>query len=211
MPRRKSYTADFKLSAIAHAEVHGNRATGRQFNIDESVIRGWRKEKGTLEKMNPRKRARRGPKAKWPHLEADLKQWIVAQRDNNRPVSTVAIKLKAKLMAAEKHIDDFKGGVHWVYKFMKRNQLSVRTRTTVGKSLPENWEKKTDDFREFVAREIQHLHLPHSAIINMDQVPMCFDIPATRSVDEVGVKIVKVATTGHEPLSRLYWLVLQME
>jgi len=87
-------------------------------------------------------------------------------------------------MAAEKHIDDFKGGVHWVYKFMKRNQLSIRTRTTVGQRLPENWEKKMDDFREFVAREIQKLDLPHSAIINMDEVPMCFDIPATRSVDE---------------------------
>jgi len=60
MPKRNSYTADFKLTAIAYAEVHGNRATGRKFDIDESVIRGWRKEKGALEKMNPRKRARRG-------------------------------------------------------------------------------------------------------------------------------------------------------
>ena len=61
-----------------------------------------------------------------------------------------------------------------------------------------------EDFREFVAKELQELDLPHFAIINMDEVPMSFDIPATRSVDEVGVKTVKVATTGlSEPLSRL--------
>ncbi len=40
-----------------------------------------------------------------------------------------------------------------------------------------------DDFCEFIAREIQKLVLPHSAIINMDEVPMCFDILATGSVD----------------------------
>ena len=53
MPKRKSYTADFKLTAIAYAEVHGNRAAGKEFDVNESSNRGWRKEKGTLEKMNP--------------------------------------------------------------------------------------------------------------------------------------------------------------
>lgn len=198
MPKRKSYTADFKLTVIDYADIHGNRSAGREFSVDEKSVREWRKEKGVLERINPRKRARRGPKARWPNLESDLKEWVLAQRENNRPVSTVAIKLKAKLMAREKQIVDFKGGVHWVYKFMKRNQLSVRARTTVGQHLPENWEKTIQNFHEFVTKEIRELDLSPASIINMDEVPMSFDIPSTRCVAETGSKTVKIATTGHE-------------
>jgi len=64
-----------------------------------------------------------------------------------------------------------------------------------------------EDFREFVAKEVQELDLPHSAIINMDEVLMSFDILATRSVDEVGAKTVKVATTRHERTSSMVKLM----
>lgn len=201
MPKRKSYTADFKLTVIAYASERSNRASAHEFSVDEKSAREWRKEKNVLENMNPRKRARRGPKARWPHLENDLKEWIIVQRENNRAVSTVAIKMKAKLLAAEKNIDDFKGGINWVFKFMKRNQLSVRTRTTVGQRLSDNWEQKLRDFQEFASKEVAALNLSPASIINMDEVPMTFDIPATRTVSETGVKTVKVTTTGHERTS----------
>jgi len=55
-----------------------------------------------------------------------------------------------------------------------------------------------DDFCNFVSKEIEENSLSASDIVNMDEVPMSFDIPATRSVAETGVKTVEVATTGHE-------------
>jgi hypothetical protein len=36
MPLRKSYTAAFKLEAVAYAKKNGNRATGRHFSINEN-------------------------------------------------------------------------------------------------------------------------------------------------------------------------------
>lgn len=202
MPKRKSYTADFKLQVIKYAKENGNRAAGREFSVGETSVREWRKDETELESMNPRKRARRGGKARWPHLEANLVKWILAQRENNRAVSTVAIKAKARLLASEMKLDDFKGGSYnWVYKFMRRNNLSMRARTTVGQRLPDDWEKKLDDFREFVHKEISQHDLSPDDVINMDEVPMVFDIPPTRSVAEVGVKTVAVATTGHERTS----------
>ena len=44
MPRR-SYTAVFKLQVISYAEEHGNRAAGRKFDVDESNVRKWRRNK----------------------------------------------------------------------------------------------------------------------------------------------------------------------
>lgn len=132
-------------------------------------------------------------------MEENLAEWVRSQRDNNHAVSTVAIKLKARLLATEMKIEDFRGGsANWVFKFMKRNNLAVRIRKTVGQKLPPDWEQKLHDFHSFVQNEIVQLKLKYCDIINMDEVPMSFDIPASRSVANKGVKTVAIDTTGHE-------------
>ena len=151
MPKRKSYTADFKLDVIKFAKDHGNRAAGREYSGSEKNVHDWRLEEEELKKMNPRKRAHRGRKARWPNLEENLANWVRSQHDSNRAVSTVAIKLKARIIATEMNIVDFSGGsVNWIYKFMKWNNLAVRARTTVGQKLPDDWENKLAVFHTFV-------------------------------------------------------------
>ena len=49
--------------------------------------------------MNPRKRARQGRKTRWPNLEENLANWVQSQRESNRAVSTISIKLKARIIA----------------------------------------------------------------------------------------------------------------
>ena len=46
--KRISYTNEFKLKVISKAEDVGNREAGRLFNIDESNIRLWRRNKSTI-------------------------------------------------------------------------------------------------------------------------------------------------------------------
>ena len=48
--RLKSYDAAFKLKVTAYAEEHGNRAAGREFCINESMVRSWRKQKDERKK-----------------------------------------------------------------------------------------------------------------------------------------------------------------
>lgn len=38
---RQSFTAAEKLKVIKYAEIHGNRAASREFNIGESNIPAW--------------------------------------------------------------------------------------------------------------------------------------------------------------------------
>lgn len=85
-----------------------------------------------------------------------------------------------------------------VLKLMKRNQLSVRARTTVGEKLPNDWETKVSDYQEFVKKDIDNQNLTPSNVYNMDEAPMSFDIPATRTVADSGSKTVAVTTTGHK-------------
>ena len=47
--KRTSYTAAFKLKVIETAEKCGNRATGREYSVNEKLVRDWRKKKAELE------------------------------------------------------------------------------------------------------------------------------------------------------------------
>ena len=54
-PKRKcrlSYSITFKLGAVRHAEVNGNRATARYLGINEKQIRDWRSKKLSLMNTN---------------------------------------------------------------------------------------------------------------------------------------------------------------
>lgn len=197
--KRRSYPAKFKLNAIKLAKVNGNRGAARELNVDEKRIREWRKQESVLKEMPREKRAqRRGPEAHWPDLENELCSWIENQRKNGRSLSTVLIRIKAKQMADEKGYDDFLGGPSWCNRFFKRNGLTMRSRTTVGQKLPDDWQEKKASFLKFVKEKIEKLSLKPFQIGNMDEVPVSFDMPTSRSADFIGVKSVPVITTGNE-------------
>jgi transposase-like protein len=196
--KRQSYTAEFKQSVVKHAEENGNREAGRIFEVDEKSVRQWRQKKDELSLTPRSKRARRSGITKWPKLEDELKQWINGQRESGRSVSTVMIRLKAQSLSKQLKCENFIGGPSWCYRFMKRNGLSVRNRTTVGQALPDDWENKVSNFVDFIKRSVSRLSLESGLIGNMDEVPMSFDAPPNRTVDAVGVKSVNVVTTGHE-------------
>ncbi|GFX27200.1 DUF1758 domain-containing protein [Trichonephila clavipes] len=66
----------------------GNREAARFFNIDESNIRLWRRNKTNFKNCDRRKRADRRGKPHWPELEAEINKWILKERDDGKAVST---------------------------------------------------------------------------------------------------------------------------
>ena len=129
-----------------------------------------------------------------------LKDWVLdVRRIQKCQVSVNHIKSKAQDLASENGLTDFKGTTSWVRKFMVRNRLSVRRRTTQGQRLPDNWEAQVNDFVSFVKQKKVGIDL--SQIGNMDEVSCSFDIPKNRTVDEVGSKEVEIVTTGHEKMN----------
>ena len=55
--KRASYTAAFKLKVIETAEKCGNRAAGREYSVNEKLVRDWRKKKAELEALPGGKRS----------------------------------------------------------------------------------------------------------------------------------------------------------
>ncbi|KAF4092990.1 hypothetical protein AMELA_G00027190 [Ameiurus melas] len=199
--KRHAYDAEFKLKAISHAEEHGNRAAAREFNINESMVRKWRKQQDDLRQVKKTKQSFRGNKARWLHLEDKLEQWVVEQRAAGISVSTITIRINATALASELGINDFKGGPSWCFRFMRRRNLSIRTRTTVSQQLPKDYQEKLATFRTYCNNKITEKKIRPKHIINMDKVPLTFDIPVNRTVDKKGARTVNVRTTGNEKSS----------
>ena len=90
-PKRKSYSADYKLQVVKYAAKNGNRAAERKFGVSEKLVRDWRKTEVTLTQMKKTKKANRGLKARWPELEERVHRLVLEQRAAGRGLSTVQL------------------------------------------------------------------------------------------------------------------------
>ena len=61
-PKRNKFSIEFKVQVAAYALETSNSAAGKQFNVDESLVRRWREQKPRLEALmnmgDPQKRLR---------------------------------------------------------------------------------------------------------------------------------------------------------
>ncbi|GFX40392.1 uncharacterized protein TNCV_4320251 [Trichonephila clavipes] len=62
-----------KLQINSYREGYRNREAARFFNVDESNIRLWRKDKTNFENCDRRYRANHRGKPHWPELEEEIK------------------------------------------------------------------------------------------------------------------------------------------
>ncbi|GFX70445.1 uncharacterized protein TNCV_4473791 [Trichonephila clavipes] len=84
----------FNNLALEKVNEVGNREAARFFNVDESNIRLWRRNKTNFENCDRRKRADRRETPHWPELEAEINKWILKERDDGKAVSTVSIRMR---------------------------------------------------------------------------------------------------------------------
>ena len=161
------------------------------------MVRHWRKQRGELSSCKKTTKAFRGKKCRWPEIENDLEDWST-RNERAAEASPVQIRLKARTIAAEKGIQDFKGGPSWCFKFLGRRGLSVRTKTTLCQQLPPDCKEKLTNFWNFKQEKIAKNFIGPQDVINMDEVPLTFDLPLNRTVIKKGESSVTLKTTGHE-------------
>ena len=195
---RRAFTAKEKLAAVAYAEAHGNRAAGREFTIDESCIRQWRKQKSRLQAMPRKKQADRGSAEKFAQIEEKVLEFVLERRRCGKSVSTSEIRVHAIKVAKSMKIKDFKASADWCYAFMRRKNLSIRRRTHISQKLPEDFDDKLLQFQKFVIKQRKIHDYDLSQIGNADQTPLRFDLPPTTTVAPKGSKTVSINTTSHE-------------
>ena len=77
-------------------------------------------------------------------------KWILEKHEECQiPVSTMMIRLKASSLV-KPIMPDFKASEGWVRKFLARNNLVLRARTSIAQTLPSDLEEKVARFHQNV-------------------------------------------------------------
>ena len=106
--------------------------------------------------------------------------------------------MHAKVLAKRNNITNFLASDGWCTNFMKRNDFVIRQKTKISQKLPVDLEDKIVSFQSYSIKNRKQKRFDLSAIGNMDETPVWFDMPAVRTVESRGSKTVFVKTTGHE-------------
>ena len=72
----------------------------------------------------------------------------------------------------------------------------MRAKTTLAQHLPADMEEKVIEFHYFVLRTRQLCGYEPSHILNMDETPMRFKLPATRTLEFTGNRAVAISSEG---------------
>ncbi|XP_044043446.1 uncharacterized protein LOC122871912 [Siniperca chuatsi] len=200
-PRRK-FDFKFKERVLQYAETHSGEKTARHFNIDTKRIRDWRKQKGEL-LLADKGRARLtggGRKKVSLELEERLSEWIYSMWDKHNRVSRNMIKKKA--LEIYPSVSDggkmFVASTGWLQRFLERNDLSLRRRTTMSQEDPNLLTEKLVSFVDYVGKAVSSKGILEGDIIAMDEATVGFDVLSPTATDTQGVKSVAPKTTGHE-------------
>lgn len=108
------------------------------------------------------------------------------------------LRVKAKELSTN---PEFKASLGWYNDWKRRHSISMRTKTTLAQRLPANMEDKIVTFHQFVVRARRRCEYPLSHIINMDETPMRFELPATRTLEFTGNRTVPITTCGADKQS----------
>ena len=131
------------------------RAAARHFGVHNKNCQRWLKEE--LDKKKPRDmpscghRKGQGRKVFYPkEIEEELVKWILEKREQSHiAVSTRMIRLKA-MSLVKLTLPNFKASECWVRKFLVRNDLVLRVRTSIAQTLPSDIEHKVSQFYQNV-------------------------------------------------------------
>lgn len=98
-------------------------------------------------------------------------------------VNSIIIRLKAKKLSSD---PEFKASPGWYTKWKCCHAISMRSKMTLAQCLPGDMEDKVVAFHHFVLRARQRCGYRSSQILNMDETPTRFELPATRTLEFTG-------------------------
>ena len=135
-------------------------------------------------------------------LEETVLEWIHDRRAKALRVSRKLIMKKAKINHEEitkdkPHAESFAASNGWLYKFMKRNGLSLRRKTSICQKDPEQLIDKLV-FYIIQVRRLTKFKYAESNIIAMDEMPVWSDMISETTIDVTGKSEIQVKSTGHE-------------
>ena len=98
--------------------------------------------------------------------------WVTEKRNNGLAILPAMVRLKAFEISKDPKYKipagQFKASNHWCQRFIKRNSLSLRQKTTLAQHLPPDYEEKIVQFQRFIIKQRRAHSYPLHLVANMD-------------------------------------------
>ena len=187
-----------KEEVVAYAKAHSIYQASQHFKLSAGTIGPWMKIDFSKVKATVFRTPGSGRKLTYPmEKEQELVQWVLEQRDLHLAVSVQSLMDKAAEIITPT-VSDFMASRGWAQKFMRRNDIVIRAKTTIAQKLPAALEEKMSKFHSAVQEAVKKNQYPLELIGNMDETPMYFDMASNTTIEKKGTKSVSIRTTGAE-------------
>ncbi len=94
---------------------------------------------------------------------------------------------------------EFKVSNGWLNRFLSHHSLCCRSVTSQGQTMPSHAKDLAGNFLQYEHKVLTR-KFEMKFVGNMDEAPLWFDLPSSRSHDFQGVKFIPTKTTGKEKL-----------
>ena len=205
---RNSYSIEQKRQVVIYAKENGIVKAAESFELDKGMVSRWVRfsEKWVNELNKNSKQVGSGRKSFYPEAEKELYDWIIEQRKQGLGVTYAITRVKmldilkkpTMVSLYGNSIAEFKTSNRWMSAFMKRHNLSWRSRTKISQKLPSQTNELLKNFREFIIYLRTEKLFELSNILNMDETPVWFDIAKNFTIDSRGEKTIHIRRTGNE-------------
>jgi transposase-like protein len=204
---RKSYTAAYKLRVVHFANETCITSAAKLFNLSHSLVSRWAKNVPKFEACKPQcRKIGSGRTPAHLQLETQLHSTLVKERQEGRPVSMVSLKSRMLALVANSPASPqlnpllpFKASWSWASGFMRRFNWSLRAFTTKVKAANTSKEcdiaAKVDNFKQHLLELQQKNGYSDEFIINMDETPVWFETPPTKTLHKRGDKQVPLISS----------------
>ena len=208
--KRRSFTMGLKSSNISFAKENSINAASKRFNVDRKRVREWcQNEEKSVGKKTPMLGAKRkrldgaGRSLMDEQLEQTWVEWVLERRSNLLRISQKMIMVKAKSLFDEKHSDpteedSFLASTGWINRFLTRNGLSLRRRTTAAQKDPAHVVDKIALYILNVRRLLDKFSFTLAFVIAMDETLVWADMVSSTTISQSGKRNIPLKTTGHE-------------
>ena len=132
----KLHSISSKLKIIKFAEEYGRKEARDKYNIPESTLRDWLKNKEKFENLDSTKLSlttlHKGRPIKYPETNNKLIDYIEFNRKLGLPITTWALLIELYKLEPERKEMNIKANLQLLYRFMERYGFSFRSATHIG-------------------------------------------------------------------------------
>ena len=115
-------------------------------------------------------------------------------------INTANIIIKAIEIYPSFKEKKYKTLLSWCYRFLKRNNYSIRRTTHLGQELKANAKEEFVKFLNIIysIRRTYNINESYEYIINIDETPIWFEMSSNTTIEKIGNKSVTIKTFGSE-------------